>query len=415
MTQASLDSEVIVVGAGPAGSVVAAFLAREGLRVLVLDRSAAPPPKICGEYLSPGCLPILDRLGALTPLRDAGARPLHGMLIHTAGGRTLRATYAASADFAPAPPHALAAPRALLDPLLLDLALKNGAVFEPRFQASDLLYRDGRVVGVQGRHRGDWASRRAHLVIGADGRHSVVARRIGGTLRHAWLDRMAVVGYLTGVRRAEEVGEIFLGHDRYGILNPIAPDLTNIGLVSNRNDLPRGESPQGLFRRIAGSLPGLADRLTSAELVTPVRCLGPLAYRATRLAAPGVLLVGDAAGFLDPFTGEGIYAALRSAELAARCIRTAWRGGDLPGLDVPGYANAWSREFAPKWRLATLLQRAVRRPWIAERLVVFLSRRPALTSHLMAAFGDLLPATDLHLTRLLSRRMPLGSSSMAEH
>jgi len=99
------------------------------------------------------------------------------------------------------------------------------------------------VVGVQGRHRGVWTSRRAGLVIGADGRASVVARRIGAVLRHAWLDRMAVVGYLTGVRREREVGEVFLGRDRYGILNPIASGLTNIGLVINRGDVPRGESP----------------------------------------------------------------------------------------------------------------------------------------------------------------------------
>ena len=89
MAHAARDPEAIVVGAGPAGSAVAALLAREGVRVLLMERSSAPPPKVCGEYLSPGCLPILDRLGALAPLRDAGARPLRGMAIHTSGGRTL--------------------------------------------------------------------------------------------------------------------------------------------------------------------------------------------------------------------------------------------------------------------------------------------------------------------------------------
>ena len=403
MTHVSQDPEAIVVGAGPAGCAVAALLSREGVRVLLLERSSAPPPKVCGEYLSPGCLPILDRLGALAPLRDAGARPLRGMAIHTSGGRTLWATYATGQNADPAPPHALSVPRTVLDPLLLDLAVKHGADFEPGFQANDLLWRDGRVAGIQGRHRGAWASRVAPIVIGADGRHSVVAHRIGATTRHAWLDRMACVGYLAGVRRESEVGEVFLGRDRYGILNPVADDLTNVGLVISRRDVPRDANPGRLFSHIAESLSGLSDRLRSARPTAPVRCLGPLAYRATRLAAPGALLVGDAAGFLDPFTGEGIYAALRSAELAAHCILTTRKRGDAPVSDFQEYANAWLREFTPKWRLATLLQHAVRRPRIAECLVAYLSPRPTLTAHLMAAFGDLLPGAHLRPLPLLFR------------
>jgi len=235
----------------------------------------------------------------------------------------------------------------------------------------------------------------APLVVGADGRQSVVARRIGAMRQHPWLDRMAIVTYLAGARREDEVGEIFLARDRYAILNPIAPNLTNLGLVVSRRDLPRGEDPRRGVWRIAATLPGLADRLTSAKAVAPGRCLGPLAHRATQLAVPGALLVGDAAGFLDPFTGEGIYAALRSAEIAAQHVLEQKPAGD--------YGEAWWREFAPKWRIASLLQRAIRRPWLAEILAASLSTRPALTSTLMAAFGDLLSPDDLRPGRLLSR------------
>jgi flavin-dependent dehydrogenase len=413
MARVTQYRQAIVVGAGPAGCAVAALLARGGVRVLLLERSSAPPSKICGEYLSPGCLPILDGLGALAPLRDAGARPLRGMAIHTSGGRTLWATYATRRDAYPAPPHALSVPRAVLDPLLLDLAVKYGADFEPGFQASDVLWHDGRVVGIRGRQRGAWASHVAPVVIGADGRHSVVARRIGAPTRHAWLNRMACVGYLAGVRRESAVGEVFLGRDRYGIMNPVADELTNVGLVINCRDVPHGANPSRLFAHIAESLPELSGRLRSARPTGPVRCLGPLAYRAARMAAPGALLVGDAAGFLDPFTGEGIYAALRSAELAAHCILTTWKRGDAPVSDFQDYAHAWLCEFAPKWRLATFLQHAVRRPGLAERLVGYLAPRPALTAHLMTAFGDLLPVADLRPVRLLLRLLSSRNSAEA--
>ena len=82
-----MNWDVIIAGAGQAGCAAASLLAREGVRVLLLEKSSGPPPKVCGEYLSPGCLPILERLGALPSLREAGARPIRGMQVHTDRGR----------------------------------------------------------------------------------------------------------------------------------------------------------------------------------------------------------------------------------------------------------------------------------------------------------------------------------------
>jgi geranylgeranyl reductase family protein len=391
------DLDALVVGAGPAGCASAMLLAQAGRRVLLLDKSPAPPPKVCGEYLSPGCLRLLARLGVVDAVEAAGARPLAGMLIHTAGGRLLHARYSPETGSSIC---GLSIPRARLDPLLLKAARRAGVRFQAGFQASDLLWGSGRVVGVTGREQGAWRSYHAEVVVGADGRHSAIASRMGGRRRHPWLDRMAVVGYFSGARREEHVGEIFLGRDRYAILNPIGRDLTNIGLVADRRALPRGEDPRRQFRSLVDSLPGLAPRLTSARAVAPIRCLGPLAYRANRLAVPGALLVGDAAGFLDPFTGEGIHAALRSAELAARCI--LHQSPEESGDASEQYVSAWTHEFVAKWRFITALQVPVRHPWLAERLVAYLGTRPALTARLMAAAGDLVPSTDLTLRRLLA-------------
>jgi flavin-dependent dehydrogenase len=395
--------DAIVVGAGPAGCTAAMLLAREGLRVVLSDKSAAPPPKVCGEYLSPGCLRILDRIGAVQLVRAAGARPLSGMVIHTAVGRSLRATYPSGTALGSPRIHALAVRRDRLDPILLDLALHAGAEYAPGFQVSDLVRENERVVGVRGRHEGRPAALRGRLVIGADGRNSVVARRLGAVNRHPWLDKVALVGYAAGVRRAEDAGEIFLGRDRYCILNPVAPDLTNIGLVVNRREFHRPADATDFLREAGAFLPRLADRLARARLAWPVRCLGPLAHHATRVAAPGALLVGDAAGFLDPFTGEGIHAALRSAELAVHHALPALRADAEAHPDVQEYAAAILRERNAKWRLCVSLQHAIRRPLLAEWLVSRLSRRPTLTALLMAAVGDLIPARDLSPLRFLAR------------
>jgi flavin-dependent dehydrogenase len=290
--------------------------------------------------------------------------------------------------------------RAHLDPVLLDLAVKSGAVFESGFQVSDVS-RDGPLVEVRGRWHGCETRRLTRLVVGADGRHSIVARRLGSVRRHPWLDKMAFVAYLEGAQREDDFGEIFLGRDRYAILNPIAEDLTNLGVVVNRRDLPPGEDPRQSLWSLAKSLPGLGERLRTATLVAPARCLGPLAHRAAHLSGSRALLVGDAAGFLDPFTGEGIYAALRSAELAADRIRSGWTSDGAQPDALAAYAHAWQQEVDSKWRLATHLQRAIRHPVLAEGMTAILSRRPAVAATLLAAAGDLIPPEHLSLGRLL--------------
>ena len=394
--------DAIVVGAGPAGSATAALLARGGLAVLILEKTVdGLPAKICGEYLSPGCLPILRRLGALAALAEMG-RPLYGMILRTATGRVLRASYTNTTPPLQTRVHGLSLSRALLDSLLLDLAVKSGAEVESGFQVGDV-GRDGPLVEVAGRLGGCATRRSARLIIGADGRHSVVARRLGAVRRHPWLDKMALVAHVTGAEREGESAEVFLGPERYAILNPMADGVTNVGVVANRRDLPRGEDPRQSLWATATRMPGLDARLRRARFSVSPRCIGPLAHRALVLAARNTLLVGDAAGFLDPFTGEGIYAALRSAELAAQHVLAGWTSAGAAPETLAQYAREWGQELDSKFRFATHLQRAIRHPKFSDWLVAGLSRRSALSATLLSAAGDLVPARDLSLWRLVRR------------
>jgi flavin-dependent dehydrogenase len=203
---------------------------------------------------------------------------------------------------------------------------------------------------------------------------------------------MALVTYVAGLEGCRDRGEIFVDPPDYAILNPVAPDRANLSLVVPLGDAaPWSARLETFFTARARHLPHLARRLAGARLVAPVRALGPLAYEVAPPRAGGVLLVGDAAGFFDPFTGEGVFAALRGAELAAETAVRALGAGDCSCAALAGYARARRRAFAGKERVTRALQLVVARRPLADLAAHALARRPALLDLLLGVIGDFVP------------------------
>ena len=158
---------------------------------------------------------------------------------------------------------------------------------------------------------------RSRLVVGADGRASIVAHSLGLVRRHR-LQRLALVQDVEGLDGFEQMGEIFVDPPDYSILNPVAPGLVNLSLVVPlAHAAPYRGRLDVFFNARIKQLRHLAPRVAGMRPRGPLRAMGPLAYRVKEPRHGGVALVGDAAGFYDPFTGEGLYTALRSAELLA--------------------------------------------------------------------------------------------------
>jgi flavin-dependent dehydrogenase len=395
-------SDVIVVGAGPAGAASAILLAERGFDVLVLDRAEFPRPKLCGEYLSPEAARVLDRLGVLKSLDVAGAVPLGGMRITAPDGTVVTGRYRAIGPWRPYRDHALAVPRETLDTLLAERLRALPIDFRERVRVTDVLVERGRVVGVEATDaNGASHHLRAPLVVAADGRASVVAHRLGLRRPHA-LARMAFVTYITGLAAVGDVGEIFVDPPDYAILNPVALDRVNMSIVvplahgasfSNRLDT--------FFTARVKQLPHLARRVAGTTIAARVRALGPLAYRVAPPTLGGVLLVGDAAGFYDPFTGEGVFTGLRSAELAAETATEALRSGDCSVAALSAYTRARHRVFAGKERLTRALQLLIGHRRVANLAAHVLVRRPGLLDVVLGAIGDFVPPGALLHRRLL--------------
>ncbi|HEV8529834.1 MAG TPA: NAD(P)/FAD-dependent oxidoreductase [Methylomirabilota bacterium] len=388
--------DVIVVGAGPAGAASAILLAERGWSVTLLDKAAFPRPKICGEYLSPESARILDRLGVLKAIDEAGAQPLRGMKIVAPDGTVIMGSYPTTGPWPSHRDHALAIVRERLDQILVDRARSLPVDVRERHRVTGLLREGSNVKGVQAQDaEGRALELRARLVIGADGRASAVAAALG-LLRPHRLRRMALIQHVAGLDGFDERGEIFVDPPDYAILNPVAPGLVNLGLVVPlAHARPFAGRLETFFHARLRQLPRLSARLEGMKPVGALQAMGPLAYRVKEPRAGGVMLAGDATGFYDPFTGEGIFTALRSAELLAEVAHAAIERGTLEASALRPYAEARREHFRGKARLTRALQFVIARRRLANAAAHALLRRPALLDLLMGVLGDFVPPAAL--------------------
>ncbi len=385
------SADVVVVGAGPAGAATAILLAERGLAVRLLDRARFPRAKICGEYLSPEVPRILDRLGVLKTV-DRVATPLAGMRITAPDGTVLVGTYRPLGRFRPYREHALAIPRETFDALLVERVRTLPIGFSEQVRVTDLVVEADRVAGVETvAADGRPLTVRAPLVIAADGRASVVAQRLGLRCAHR-LRRMALVTYVADVEDLCARGEIFVDPPDYAILNPVAPDRANLSIVVPLDHaVPWSGRLDAFFAARVRQLPHLARRLTGARVIRPVQAMGPLAYTVLPPQVGGVLLVGDAAGFYDPFTGEGVFAALRGAEFAAETAARALRARDCSRDALATYGRARRRAFGSKERVTRALRFVIARRSLANLAARVLAREPGLLDLLLGVIGDFVP------------------------
>jgi menaquinone-9 beta-reductase len=376
----STRCDVLVAGAGPAGSALAAALARSGASVVLAEAAHHPRPKACAEYASPRIVEELARLGLPAAAWQRDAVPLLGMDI-VVGSRRARMRYADAHGAR----HAWGVDRCRFDALLATHAAESGAELLEDTRLVSLAAEDGRVTGATLRGT-DGRERRigADLVVGADGVRSTVARLVGVERPVRFPRRLGLVAHHAGSDALTDHGEMHVGNGYYIGLAPMSGGELNVGMALPMR--PAGPAAARFDAAIAG-LPAVTDRLAGRPRLTPLRGASPIGHRVSDVAGHGWLLVGDAAGFVDPFTGEGIYRALRSARAAAAAI------GAEDDTAV-AYRRARRAALSAKSALGWLVQGFLAAPPLLAHAVARLDERPAAALRLGSALGDLRPATD---------------------
>lgn len=392
-----MQCDVLVIGAGPAGSALANQLARAGFEVRLADRKAFPREKPCGEFLSPECAPYLTALGLQEPLAALGPKMVRGMRLHGAGVKALGHFRGLGAHAATAT-AGFGIRRSRFDHMLQDAAVGAGALWLPRhdFVALQRGERD-RVVGATLRDAdGALHACRARWVVGADGVHSRVARTLGVQRATPWLDQFALVAHFADVA-PESTAEVHLFAGGFFAATTVDEGLFSVNLVVPRHTLHRRDAGDwdqfvaGHFDRA----PEFGTRLAGSRRTTTWRGFGPLAFTTRRQTFAGAALVGDACGYVDPLTGEGIYFGLFGAHALGSALAEALHRPARADAALRDYARRRRSEVGPRLWAAAALQRALRHPWLVRGFLERAARWPALADLMVTLTGDAVHPRDL--------------------
>jgi geranylgeranyl reductase family protein len=348
--------DVIVVGGGPAGSVTAWSLATRGVKVALLERATFPREKVCGDFVEPGGLRILDAMGALPTLNDplpiTSTRVYYGPRLVYQGDIPY---YEGGPDL---PAHGYIVPRHELDTRLLERAQAASATVRQACAVAGVT-REGGLMKVGVREAGRDSTLTARLVVGADGGESIVARSAGLTRTDRRYIGVSQRAYVEGV--VVDGGEATIWFDDdlfpgYGWMFPMSGGRANVGVgilseTCQRHDLSVPKAFAACVEKLRIRHPGCADvRLASRPLGGVVKTYGGIGPN----HFAGGVLIGDAGSFVDPLTGEGITQGMESALIAAPVLMDALEQGRFDKAFLGRFERDFRDYFDPSMRYLDL-------------------------------------------------------------
>lgn len=379
MRELSDSYDAVIVGGGPAGSSAAIHLAMGGARVLLVEQKKFPRAKLCGEFISPECLDHFARLGVAERMMKADGVRLTETVFYARNGRSVSIP---SEWFGRARVAALGLSRAEMDAILLLRAREVGVEVREEVQATNVLIEEGRVRGVQlKKDNGDVTSQRALVTMDATGRTRALARRVekcgqdNNPKRRHQARLVAFKAHLEGARGTPGHCEIYVYRGGYGGLNPIENGLSNLCFIASASDVRAcGGDAQTVMREVVERNQRAAWTLAHARNASPWMAVTLDGFgKRSLVPADGLLAIGDAASFIDPFTGSGMLMALESGELAALSVArhlSRLRQDENFQIVADDYRVHYNERFSARLRVSAGLRRAAFIPLFAEAMIL---------------------------------------------
>jgi 2-polyprenyl-6-methoxyphenol hydroxylase-like FAD-dependent oxidoreductase len=371
--------DLLIVGGGPAGGLAALRLAQAGLSVTLIEAQPTLGERVCGAYLCPAGVALLEELGLRAELTH-GMRPLFGMVLVSPGGKRLQTRFPAHARF---PDFGIALHRPEFDNALLHAAAQNGATIRmgKRLQALQPTatgwaahLTDGEIIS-------------ARVLIGADGRKSRVARllRLAST---PWQTRVALHVDVPSQQPTEPYGEMHVFTDgTYIGLNPIGTHTLNVSALCDPEELRHTSAREFINRRTQAS-EHLRLRIAPLLHAGRVRATFPAAASVRDVVTANAALIGDSSGFIDPLTGEGIYQALWTARALTDEIVRAGLAHDALRTALRRYAIRRRRQHRGKRICNQAFQAIIRRPSLSNAALDLLAWRQGIGDSFIGMIGN---------------------------
>lgn len=374
MNNDSNTFDVAIAGAGPAGSSAAIHLASVGARVLLVEEKKFPRAKLCGEFISPECLTHFKQLGVMEQMNSAGGDSLAETVFYSRKGHSVKVP----SEWFKTGATALGLSRSEMDYQLLQRARSAGVVVQEETHVSRLLLQDGKVRGIAVRNGTSANEYNASITIDATGRTRALARHLdpaSSIRRKQQKPLVAFKVHLQNARLKSNACEMYFYERGYGGLNSVEGGLSNLCFIVASKDVRKlGSDPERVMREIVMRNPRAAYTLAEARAHSPWLSVSLEGFgRRTLVPATGLMTVGDAAAFIDPFTGSGMLMALESGQVAADAIAQnlpELRNGSGFQETASAYQTHYHELFDSRLRIAGLLRRAAFVPYLDEAAIL---------------------------------------------
>ncbi len=391
--------DLIIVGGGPAGATAALYANRAGLSTLLLDKAQFPRDKICGDALGGKAVAILRELGLLDSVRGLPGVSVHNILFGSAEHVevTIELDRARRRDFV----TGFVIRRSVFDNFLFDRARAAASHRVEGFAVDEVIVDGGTVVGIRGRDTATGKSQEffGRITLGADGYRSAVAQSLGlyGIDPAHWI--FALRRYYRGVRGLTDKIELHYLADcipGYFWIFPLDDGIANVGIgmvMKAMNE--RNKNLVCMLDQVIGS-PHFSERFAAAApLEKPVGWHLPVGSKHRKCHGAGYLLLGDAAGIIDPFTGEGIANAMYSARSAVEACRRALVENDVSEQSLSRYDTQLWNEIGDELAVSTRLQRIARIKPLLNYTIRKAAHNPTVRDTICAMIAEEVPRKQL--------------------